>query len=134
MSPQLTYAGVVWGGRRRQNKWIHYMNWIIWINQIHDVRRRLGLFLWKGHFAAVFYAPLAIIVVSIPVALIIYKLLFGWERHTQLTDTPYTHTPKTFFFFSWNRKNLYGLHFDERSFGGDTAAGWSKGFSLSFLT
>ena len=53
MSPQLTYAGVVWGGRRRQNKWIHYMNWIIWINQIHDVRRRLGLFLWKGHFAAV---------------------------------------------------------------------------------
>ena len=58
--------------------------------------------------------------------------LAGKGTHNSLT--PYTHTPKTFFFFSWNRKNLYGLHFDERSFGGDTAAGWSKGFSLSFLT
>ena len=106
MSPQLTYAGVVWGGRRRQNKWIHYMNWIIWINQIHDVRRRLGLFLWKGHFAAVFYAPLAIIVVSIPVALIIYKLLFGWERHTQLTHSIYTYT-KNFLFFSREIEKTY---------------------------
>ena len=48
------------------------------------------MFLWKGHFAAA-----AIIVVSIPVALIIYKLLFGWER--QLTHL-HTHT-KNFPFF-----------------------------------
>ena len=76
---------------------------------------------------------LCIIVVSIPVALIIYKLLFGWER--QLT---HSHIHQKLSFFSWNRKNLYGLHFDERSFGdggGRLIIYFSKrkDFSLSFF-
>ena len=58
-----------------------------------------------------------------------------WLGKAHTTHSLHIHIhQKLSFFFSWNRKNLYGLHFDERSFGGDTAAGWSKGFSLSFLT
>jgi hypothetical protein len=64
-----------------------------------------GCFCGKA-ISLLFYAPLAIIVVSIPVALIIYKLLFGWERHTQLTHSIYTYT-KNFLFFSREIEKTY---------------------------